>query len=211
MDGASLKQALHQRGINLRYLGHVIKAISQPEHVGSLRHIMVRSTRNIMSKSPRLDHSPDLDFFNYSLSVCPREWLLGRYLPAHLGVCSTAFSRLVKASNNGYSMPFMLSQVNAGKLSRKGCPNAHSRRVVLSPQGVEVSCLSAAISHFLCCLLVPHFTPTPGGEEAKKKSRRRGRAGATESSPWSTLTGAELWNLVCQDSVETYNISDCLG
>lgn len=41
MDGASLKQALHQRGINLRYLGHVIKAINQSEHKESLRHILV--------------------------------------------------------------------------------------------------------------------------------------------------------------------------
>lgn len=41
MDGASLKQVLHQRGINLRYLGHVIKTISQSEHKERLRHIMV--------------------------------------------------------------------------------------------------------------------------------------------------------------------------
>lgn len=41
MDGASLKQALHQQGINLRYLGHVIKAINQSEHKERLRHIMV--------------------------------------------------------------------------------------------------------------------------------------------------------------------------
>ncbi|MEQ2195488.1 hypothetical protein XENOCAPTIV_013599, partial [Xenoophorus captivus] len=57
--------------------------------------------------------------------------------------------------------------------------------------------LSAAISHFLGCLLVHHFTPSPGGEEAKKKSRRRGRgAGASESMPWSMLTGAELTLIV---------------
>ncbi|XP_071380318.1 clustered mitochondria protein homolog isoform X1 [Centroberyx affinis] len=139
MDGASLKQALHQRGINLRYLGHVIKAISQSEHRERLRHItrlvigeiVIRSTRRI---------------FNSFL------------------------------------------------------------------QGVEVPSLSAAVSHFLCCLLVPHFSPTPVGEETKKKSRRRGRgAGASDSTPWSTLTGAELWNLVCQDAVETYDLSDSLG
>lgn len=41
MDGASLKQALHQRGINLRYLGHVIKAIIQSEDKERLRHITV--------------------------------------------------------------------------------------------------------------------------------------------------------------------------
>uniref|UniRef100_A0AAQ5XCR4 Clu domain-containing protein n=1 Tax=Amphiprion ocellaris TaxID=80972 RepID=A0AAQ5XCR4_AMPOC len=120
MDGASLKQELRKRGVNLRYLGHVFKAISQSEHKERLRHIM----------------------------------------------------------------------------------------------GVDVPSVSAAVSHFLNCLLVPHFTPTSVGEESKKKSRRRGRgagAGACESTPWSTLTGSELWNLVCQDAVETYNISDCLG
>lgn len=82
----------------------------------------------------------------------------------------------------------------------------------MSLQGVDVPSLSAAVSHFLCCLLVPHFTPTSVVEETKKKSRRRGRgAGASESTPWSTLTGAELWNLVCQDAVEVYNIADSLG
>lgn len=60
MDGASLKQALHQRGINLRYLGHVIKAINQPEHVGSLRHIMVCLTDGTLSQPPRLNHCLDL-------------------------------------------------------------------------------------------------------------------------------------------------------
>ena len=81
-----------------------------------------------------------------------------------------------------------------------------------SLQGVDVPSLCAAVSHFLCCLLVPHFTPAHVGEETKKKSRRRARgAGASESTPWSTLTGPELWNLVCQDAAETYNISDSLG
>ncbi|XP_070760676.1 clustered mitochondria protein homolog [Enoplosus armatus] len=139
MDGASLKEALHQRGINLRYLGHVMKTISQSEHKERLRHIMRSVTGEVFTRSTRR-------VFNSFL------------------------------------------------------------------QGVDVPSLSAAVSHFLCCLLVPHFTPTPVGEETKKKSRRRGRgAGASESTPWSTLTGAELWNLVCRDAVETYNISDSLG
>ncbi|XP_076006816.1 clustered mitochondria protein homolog [Genypterus blacodes] len=139
MDGASLKEALHLKGINLRYLGHVIKAISQSEHKERLRHmtrlaiaeIVVRCTRRV---------------FNSFL------------------------------------------------------------------QGVDTPSLSAAVSHFLCCLLVPHFSPMSVGEETKKKSRRRGRgAGASESTPWSTLTGPELWNLVCQDAAETYKVSDNLG
>lgn len=44
MDGASLKQALHQQGINLRYLGQVVKAIGHSEHKEHLRHIKVCST-----------------------------------------------------------------------------------------------------------------------------------------------------------------------
>ncbi|CAG08556.1 unnamed protein product, partial [Tetraodon nigroviridis] len=139
MDGVSLKQALHQRGVNLRYLGHLAKAVSQSEHERRLRHIKRLAVGEIFNRSAR------------------------------------------RVFNN-----FL--------------------------QGVEVSSLSAAISHFLCCLLVNHFTPASVGEDTKKKSRRRGRGtGSLESTPWSTLTGAELWNLVCQESVETYNITDALG
>ncbi|XP_008280230.1 clustered mitochondria protein homolog [Stegastes partitus] len=139
MDGASLKQELHKRGINLRYLGHVIKALNQSEHKERLRHIKRSVIGEIFIRSTRR-------VFNSFL------------------------------------------------------------------QGVDVPSVSAAVSHFLSCLLVPHFTPSSVGEETKKKSRRRGRgAGACESTPWSTLTSSELWNLVCQDAVETYNISDSLG
>ncbi|KAM4579135.1 clustered mitochondria protein homolog [Fundulus diaphanus] len=139
MDGASLKQALHQRGINLRYLGHVVKAIGQSEHKERLRHIMRSTISEIFIRSARR-------VFNHFL------------------------------------------------------------------QGVDVPSLSAAVAHFLGCLLVHHFMPAPVGEDAKKKSRRRGRgAGASESTPWSMLTGSELWNLVCQDAAETYGISDSLG
>lgn len=139
MDGASLKQALHQRGINMRYLGHVIKATRQSEHKECLRHILRLVVGEVFIRSTRR-------VFNSFL------------------------------------------------------------------QGVDVSCVCAAVSHFLCCLLVPHFSAAHVGEDTKKKSKRRGRgAGASESTPWGTLTGPELWNLVCQDAAETYDISDCLG
>uniref|UniRef100_A0A4W4FGN6 Si:ch211-166a6.5 n=1 Tax=Electrophorus electricus TaxID=8005 RepID=A0A4W4FGN6_ELEEL len=39
MDGATLRQALHQKGINLRYLGHLVSFISQLDHKDKLRHI----------------------------------------------------------------------------------------------------------------------------------------------------------------------------
>ncbi|KAL0979313.1 hypothetical protein UPYG_G00183520 [Umbra pygmaea] len=80
-------------------------------------------------------------------------------------------------------------------------------------QGVEVSCLSAAVSHFLCCLLVAHYTSAPSGEEPKKRSRRRGRGGggASDIAAWSALTGAELWTFIGQDAAETYDITSDLG
>ncbi|XP_026766552.3 clustered mitochondria protein homolog [Pangasianodon hypophthalmus] len=39
IDGATLRQALHQKGINLRYLGHLISSINQSDHKEQLRHI----------------------------------------------------------------------------------------------------------------------------------------------------------------------------
>lgn len=139
VDGATLKKALHHRGINLRYLGYVAKAINQSEHKDRLRHILRLAVSEIFLRSTKR-------IFNIFV------------------------------------------------------------------QGVDVSSLSAAVSHFLCCLLVPHYTPTSITEDMKKKSRRRGRgAGPSESAPGNTLTSAELWNMVCQDSAEAYNITDLLG
>uniref|UniRef100_A0A3B4BAE4 Clu domain-containing protein n=1 Tax=Periophthalmus magnuspinnatus TaxID=409849 RepID=A0A3B4BAE4_9GOBI len=139
VDGASLKKALHHKGINLRYLGHVVKAINQSEDKERLRHILRIAIGEIFMRSTK-----------------------------------RIFNNFV--------------------------------------QGVDVSSLSAAVSHFLCCLLVPHYMPPSIADDMKKKSRRRGRgAGPSESTPWSTLTAAELWNMVCQDAAETYGISDTLG
>lgn len=52
MDGASLKQSLHQKGINVRYLGHVFKLIHQSEHKERLRHITVCLTYNRIKLKP---------------------------------------------------------------------------------------------------------------------------------------------------------------
>ncbi|XP_057687398.1 clustered mitochondria protein homolog [Corythoichthys intestinalis] len=139
MDGASLKEALHERGINLRYLGYVLKTINQSKHKERLRHITRIVVGEILMRSTRR-------VFNSFL------------------------------------------------------------------QGLDMPCLATAVSHFLCCLLVPHFTASTVGEDTKKKSRRRGRGpGASEGTTWSTLTANELWNQVCQDAVQTYNVSDSLG
>lgn len=42
VDGATLCKAMHQKGINLRYLGELAKAISQSEHGERLQHVTVR-------------------------------------------------------------------------------------------------------------------------------------------------------------------------
>uniref|UniRef100_A0A3B4B9Z3 Clu domain-containing protein n=1 Tax=Periophthalmus magnuspinnatus TaxID=409849 RepID=A0A3B4B9Z3_9GOBI len=129
VDGASLKKALHHKGINLRYLGHVVKAINQSEDKERLRHILRIAIGEIFMRSTK-----------------------------------RIFNNFV--------------------------------------QGVDVSSLSAAVSHFLCCLLVPHYMPPSIADDMKKKSRRRGRgAGPSESTPWSTLTAAELWNMVTESLI----------
>ncbi|KAJ8379812.1 hypothetical protein SKAU_G00005900 [Synaphobranchus kaupii] len=140
VDGATLRHALHQRGINLRYLGQVTRLLSQSEQKERLKHITRLVFGEIVMRSAR------------------------RILKTYL-------------------------------------------------QGVEVSSLSAAVSHFLCCLLVPHFSSASVGEEPKKRSRRRGRGGAvaSDSMAWSALNGSELWNMVNQDAKETYNLTDSLG
>lgn len=61
MDGASLKQAIHQKGINLRYLGHVVKTINQTEQKEHLRHILVCWTYSFVTHS--LDHVITLPAF----------------------------------------------------------------------------------------------------------------------------------------------------
>ncbi|KAK7934067.1 hypothetical protein WMY93_004963 [Mugilogobius chulae] len=139
VDGDTLKKALHQKGINLRYLGNVVKAITKSEEKEKLRHILRIAISEI-------------------------------------------FMRSTKRIFNSFV------------------------------QGVDVSCLSAAVSHFLCCLLVPHYAPSSTSDDMKKKSRRRARgAGPSESTPWSTLTAVEIWNMVCQDAAQTYGITGILG
>ncbi|KAJ8005691.1 hypothetical protein DPEC_G00120550 [Dallia pectoralis] len=139
LDGATLKQALHQKGINIRYLGQLTKAISQSEQKEQLRHIMRLAVGEIVVRSARR-------IFNNFL------------------------------------------------------------------QGVDMSSLSAAVSHFLCCLLVAHFSTAPSGEEPKKRSRRRGRGGAaSDNAAWSVFTGAELWTLISQDAAEAFDITTGLG
>uniref|UniRef100_W5MQ76 Si:ch211-166a6.5 n=1 Tax=Lepisosteus oculatus TaxID=7918 RepID=W5MQ76_LEPOC len=58
-DGATLAQALHQRGINLRYMGQVVRTIDQSQHTERLTHVkrllygemIVRSARRVLNNS----------------------------------------------------------------------------------------------------------------------------------------------------------------
>ncbi|MBN3306854.1 CLU protein, partial [Amia calva] len=142
LDGSSLTWVLHQRGINIRYLGKVVRAVHQSQHSERLTHI----TRLL-------------------------------------------YSEMVVRS---------------------------ARRILNSfLQGVEMSSLSAAVCHFLCCLLGLQSSPAPVAEEPKRRSRRRGR-GVTggvvsDSMGWSMLSGAELWCLISLDARETYDLEDDLG
>lgn len=44
MDGATLTEALHQRGINVRYLGSVLEFVEKTPAKEQLEHIYVRRT-----------------------------------------------------------------------------------------------------------------------------------------------------------------------
>lgn len=44
MDGATLTEALHQRGINVRYLGSVLEFVEKTPAKAQLEHIYVRRT-----------------------------------------------------------------------------------------------------------------------------------------------------------------------
>ncbi|KAI4884306.1 hypothetical protein NFI96_025726, partial [Prochilodus magdalenae] len=65
IDGATLRHALHQKGINLRYLGHLISFIRESEHRDRLRHItrlaygeiVVRCARRIFNGYIPVGHS----------------------------------------------------------------------------------------------------------------------------------------------------------
>ncbi|XP_048834447.1 clustered mitochondria protein homolog [Brienomyrus brachyistius] len=140
VDGATLCKAMHQKGINLRYLGELAIAISQSEHRERLQHV----------------------------------------------------TRLV-----------------FGEIVIRSAKRIFSSYV----QNVEVSSLSAAVSHFLCCLLVPHLNSISAAEESKKRSKKRGRGGGATSDTmaWSTFSGTELWGLLNQDARDTYHLTEGLG
>ncbi|KAJ8392144.1 hypothetical protein AAFF_G00079500 [Aldrovandia affinis] len=138
MDGATLTEALHQRGINVRYLGNVL---------------------DFVDKTParaQLDH---------------------------------------------------LYKIGIGELITR-CAK-HIFKTYL--QGVELSALSAAVSHFLNCFL-SSFTDAvahlPADEllSRRKNRRRRNRVpGGGDNTAWASLTPGELWKNIASEAQSYYH------
>ncbi|MGH0140692.1 UNVERIFIED_CONTAM: hypothetical protein FKN15_044716 [Acipenser sinensis] len=141
VDGATLTEALHQRGINLRYMGRIAELISQSENKQRLQHVYRLLISETVTRSARR--------------------ILNTYL-----------------------------------------------------QGVELSSLSAAVSHFLNCLLCSCPCPVVEPGWRRRRSRRRGRAaggGNVDSTTWTSLTPVELWLQIGLDVRETFDLTAIIG
>ncbi|XP_058531458.1 clustered mitochondria protein homolog isoform X2 [Ochotona princeps] len=80
-------------------------------------------------------------------------------------------------------------------------------------QGVELSGLSAAISHFLNCFLSSYPNPVahlPADELVSKKrnKRRKNRPpGAADNTAWAVMTPQALWKNICQEAKNYFDFS----
>ncbi|XP_072496081.1 clustered mitochondria protein homolog isoform X5 [Notamacropus eugenii] len=140
MDGATLAEAMHQRGINIRYLGKVLDSV-------------LRSPAR-----PQLDHI-------YKIGI----------------------SELITRSAKHIFKTYL--------------------------QGVELSGLSAAISHFLNCFLSSFPNPVahlPADEliSKKKNKRRKNRPpGGADNTAWAVMTPQELWKDICQEAKNYFDFN----
>uniref|UniRef100_A0A8D3DXA1 Clustered mitochondria protein homolog n=1 Tax=Scophthalmus maximus TaxID=52904 RepID=A0A8D3DXA1_SCOMX len=133
MDGATLTEALHQRGINIRYLGTVLEFVDKTPAKAQLEHF-------------------------YRIGI------------------SELITRCAK----------------------------HIFKTYL--QGVELSALSAAVSHFLNCLLssfpdaVAHLPADELVSRRKSRKRRDRVPGGGDNTTWASLTPSELWKNIASES-----------
>ncbi|TFK12830.1 5-hydroxytryptamine receptor 1E [Platysternon megacephalum] len=133
MDGATLAEAMHQRGINMRYLGKVVDFIAKTP------------------ARPQLDHI-------YKIGI----------------------SELITRSAKHIFKTYL--------------------------QGVELSGLSAAISHFLNCFLSSFLNPVahlPADElvsKKKNKKRKNRNLGNADNTAWASMTPQELWKNICSEA-----------
>lgn len=140
MDGATLTEALHQRGINVRYLGNVLEFVDK------------------MPAKPQLEHV-------YRIGI------------------TELITRCTK----------------------------HIFKTYL--QGVELSALSAAVSHFLNCFLssfpdaVAHLPADELVSRKKNKKRRNRVPGGGDNTAWASLTPSELWKNIASEALSYYHFT----
>ncbi|XP_069471163.1 clustered mitochondria protein homolog isoform X2 [Ambystoma mexicanum] len=154
MDGATFAEAMHQRGINIRYLGKVLGFILKMPTRTQLDYVYKIGIRELITRSAK--------------------HIFWAYL-----------------------------------------------------QGVELSGLSAAISHFLNCFLSAFPNPIahlPADElVSRKKHKRKKNRNSSDSPMWSSTTPLDLWKNICieaksyfdfelecenvDQAVETYKLS----
>uniref|UniRef100_A0A4W5P9I5 Clustered mitochondria protein homolog n=1 Tax=Hucho hucho TaxID=62062 RepID=A0A4W5P9I5_9TELE len=140
MDGATLTEALHQRGINVRYLGNVLEFVDKTPARAQLEHF-------------------------YRIGI------------------SELITRCAK----------------------------HIFKTYL--QGVELSALSAAVSHFLNCFLssfpdaVAHLPADELVSRRKNRKRRNRVPGGGDNTAWASLTPSELWKNIVSEAQSYYNFT----
>ncbi|KAM6932598.1 clustered mitochondria protein homolog isoform 2-T2 [Lycodopsis pacificus] len=140
MDGASLTEALRQRGINIRYLGTVLEFVDKTPAKAQLEHF-------------------------YRIGI------------------SELITRCAK----------------------------HIFKTYL--QAVELSALSAAVSHFLNCFLssfpdaVAHLPPDELVSRRKSRKRRNRVPGGGDNTAWASLTPNELWKNIASEAKSYYHFT----
>ncbi|KAM9348865.1 clustered mitochondria protein homolog [Symphorus nematophorus] len=144
MDGGTLTSVLHQRGVNVRYLGTLLRELDRVEEGGRLSHIQRISVSEVIIRSAK-----------------------------------------------------------------------HIFRTYL--QDVEPAAFSAAVSHFLNCLLSSSSClPDSCSDEllSRRRSRRRrshgSRVAMLTDSVWARLTPSELWDRIRAEAGDYYHYTiDC--
>lgn len=139
MDGATLTSVLHQRGVNVRYLGTLLRELDKLEERERLRHVQRISVSEVITRSAK-----------------------------------------------------------------------HIFRTYL--QNVEPAAFSAAVSHFLNCLLSSSSSfPDSCSDEllSRRRSRRRrshgSRVSSLTDSMWARLTSTELWGKIRAEARDYYH------
>uniref|UniRef100_A0A8B9CAD4 Clustered mitochondria protein homolog n=1 Tax=Anser brachyrhynchus TaxID=132585 RepID=A0A8B9CAD4_9AVES len=80
-------------------------------------------------------------------------------------------------------------------------------------QGVELSGLSAAISHFLNCFLssfpnpIAHLPADELVSKKKNKKRKNRNLGNADNTAWASMTPQELWKNICSEAKNYFDFS----